>query len=429
MLGFVVNNPVSRFMGNRVSDVLGWFEKKNEEHETVEHLRTGKRSRIAAASIVLKKLAEDTLVSKENFEAGKTIIEKVCGIANLTYDEKECAIIDGGLTLDMAAIQPIITIYKADALTKEDLLKLVPELAEIKIVVAKSKDKEKKEENIKTSDSESKEKIKQEPETDKKEEKPVEEKVETDSVAKTETEESKQKTSSEEPKPEVINPNDPADISLKTIVEIQEESKTTDEKIQTAIAEGVDKGDLKVTSTPAEKKSEEVKSNPVVETPVKNSTSAEVKKEKVKVDQKPTQTTETTKSFMITFADKVRENMSKFENEIFDKVLKKFEKANVDGKLKSDIKITSILVKRCDKENKMVTFLLVNDSKEYPLLEVFYFTGNNKMSLESYATANELVDALKNRREKSKTDKSLEPKCYNIKYSMIPGYTDVKKSL
>ena len=428
MLGFVTNNPVSRFVGNQVSDVLGWFSKKNEEHDTVEGLRTGKRSRIAAASIVLKKLAEDTLVSKVNFDAGKVIIEKVCGIENLTYDEKECAIIDGGLTLDMAAIQPIITIYKADALTKEDLLKLVPELAEIKIVV-KSKDKEKKEENIKTSDSKSKEEIKQEPEPDKKEEKPVEEKVETDSTSESK-EEIKQEPSSENPKPEVINPNDPADISLKTIVEIQEESKTTDEKIQTAIAEGVDKGDLKVTSTPAEKKSEEVKSNPVVETPVKKSTSAEVKKEETKVEQKPVQATiETAKpSFMVTYADKVRENMSKFESDIFDKVLKKFEKANTEGRLKSDIKITQILVKRCDKENKLVTFLFVNDSKTCPLIEVFYFTGNNRQSTESYANAAELVASLKDRREKSKTDKSLEPKCYNIKYSMIPGYTDVKKA-
>lgn len=398
MLGFVTNNPVSRFVGNQVSDVLGWFSKKNEEHDTVEGLRTGKRSRLAAASIVLKKLAEDDLVTKVNFDAGKEVIEKVCGIANLTYDEKECKIIDGGLTLDMAAIQPAITIYKADALSKAELLKLVPELKGIKITV----------------------KTKEDPKEEKKaEEKPAEEKKE-------EVKQETSKPAEPEKKEEKIDPQAPADIGLKTKEDLQEivEIKKDHKKETAKPAEPVKKAEPKP-EVKAEVKKEEKEETVVVTPPP----APEVKKEEVKVEQKPVQatTTETAKSsFMVTYADKVRENMSKFESDIFDKVLKKFEKANTEGKLKSDIKITQILVKRCDKENKLVTFLFVNDSKTCPLIEVFYFTGNNRQSTESYANAAELVESLKDRREKAKTDKTLEPKCYNIKYSMIPGYTDTK---
>lgn len=421
MLGFITNNPVSTFIGNQVSDVIGWFSKKNEEHETVENLRTGKQSRLLATNIVLKKLAEDDLISKENFFAGKVIIEDVCGITNLTYDELKCEVIDGGVTLEMAGKQPKITVYKADALTKEELLQLYPDLKNIQIRV-KSKEEPKPEEvkpeekhaEVKES-SDKKEEVKKE--TPKSSEKKTEEKPKT---------EVKQETKKEEK----IDPEAPANIGLKTDEELKAEKVKVVEIKKDIPKPEVKKEDPK--PVPQEKKEpvkqEEVKVDPKREETVKPA--EPVKKEEEKQKQQPPSTattTDTKKDVMVTYADTIKDNFSKFESDIFDKVIKKWEKGKEDGKVTSDIKLTQCLVKRCDKENKLVTFLFVNDNKVCPLIEVFYHTSNNVQSMESYSSANELITALKKRKEDAKTDKNLVKKCYNIKYSTIPGYVEPAK--
>lgn len=435
MLGFVVNNPVSRFVGNQFTKVGNWFEKENKEFETNEELRTSKHSRLTAARIVMKKLIAENneYLSKENFESSKKILEDVTGITNLTYDEKECEIIDGGLTLDLAGIKPKITIYKASALTKEEMLVLCPELKEIHIVPQKPlKKEEDKKEEVKAED-------KKQETTDTKEEKSeVKEEAKPEENTAEEKKEEPVEVKKEEPKAEEkpaeekkIDPTAPADLGLKTQEELTEEKKvvveiknaTTTEKIEQAVCEGHEKGEVKIVA-PSKKEEKPVDKKPEAEAKEEKKVESKVEKQvetkEVKKDEKPVETAKPT--VMVTFADKVKEGFSKFENEIFDKTIAKFSTGAKEGKLKFDIKITDVLVKKCDKENKIVTFVFVNDNKQYPLLETFYYTGNNKQSTTPFTDANSFIKAHKERNEAAKKDEKLKPKCYNIKYSTIPGY-------
>ena len=200
--------------------------------------------------------------------------------------------------------------------------------------------------------------------------------------------------------PELMTQED-FESEKKKIVEIKKSTKTTDEKIQEAISEGVEKGDIKVT------------------------THDKQKEDLVKEEEHENKTGESNHKFMATFADKIKSGMTEYQSKMFDKVMKKMEDL-VNKDWGEDIKLTNVLVKRFDKENKLITFLFENDSKNTPLVEVFYFTGNNRQLTNKYKSANDFVDALKARKEAAKKDEKLKSKCYNVNFNSIPGYVVVK---
>ena len=436
MLGFVVNNPVSRFVGNQFTKVGNWFEKENKEFETNEELRTSKHSRLTAARIIMKKLIAENneYLSKDNFESAKKILEDVTGLVNLTYDEKECDIIDGGLTLDLAGIKPKITIYKASALTKDEMIAIAPELKEIHIVpqkpLKKEEDKkeevkaeEKKQETADTKDNKSEVKEEAKPE-EKKDEKPVEVKEEkSEEVAKSKESKTEEKLSEKE-EVKKIDPEAPADLGLKTQEQIAEEKKvvveiknaTATEKIEQAVCEGHEKGEIKVKFAKKEEKPVEEKKE------VKKDEKVVKENKDPKPEEKKKTASKTKKQPMITFADKVKVGMSKYEAEVFDKVIDKFNSAVKEGKLKIDVKITDVLVKDYNDDNKLASFLFVNDNKQYPIIETFYKTDENIQSSTPFKTVEDYIKHHKNLIQEAKKDPTLKPKCYNIKYSTIPGY-------
>ena len=349
-------------------------------------------SRLIAAKTILRVLGNNKEIQKDTFWKYSDAVKEYCGLKSLEYNETSKKVTG---KMDEKNHCPILNTSRIMYLRKEEILAIAPKLSlDYKEAAKPAAVPEKKDEvtddaikdAIKLLSSKfGMETINKAIEVVRKETKPVENAATKKEVKPAEV---KPEVKKEEP----IDPQAPAKVELKTqeqlsVVEIKKPEQR-DEKIQTAIAEGVSNGELKVTAT------------------------------EKKVEEKP--------KFMVTFADNVKAGLTDYQTKMFDKVIGKLEKLKEQG-FDDDIKITKILVKRFDKENKLITFLLANASNKYPLIEVFYNTGNNRQYVDVYRTANDFVNAAKKRREDAKKDKSLVKKCYNINYQEIPGYVAPSK--
>lgn len=373
--------------------LFGNDEKKKEEKKVVEEPKKGTSwiTRIQIATNALKILSKNCSLDGKILEQNKEFIGDCAGLIDLY-------LLDNHVTGKSTEEEPLIRLSEISKflVTKDEAaLKIYRECR------LKEREKNKKDESVKP---------KEEPE-------PKEEKKE----------EVKQEAKSAEPekKEEKIDPQEPANIGLKTkedllqeIVEIKKDPK----KETIKPAEPVKKAEPK-----PEVKAEVKKEETVIVTPPP---APEVKKEEVNVEQKPVQATATTEtakpSFMVTYADQMRNSFSDYEKKIFDKVIKKLEDLVAKKGFNIDIKLVRWIVKNFSNSNKLVSFVFVNDNKEFPLIEVFYDTsgksGRYNQKTNRYRNADELINAMEKRREEAKADPDKEKYCYNLKREDIPGY-------
>ena len=442
-------------------------------------VKTGLHNRCLAAKVLIQKFSGNNSadINEDDFNRFKNIAEELCGIKTLVYDHARKYIDFTNSKINEKVDYPELGVGELVNLTKERLALIAPKLKDyveedkkrdteviesIKnlgadsmesmnkvIEIMRKADKNLKDIPIETqiemtkkilenkefidviqkivptdiikefmaevNSAEAKEEKTDKKEDDKKED-PVKDNTAVETNSKEETPNTEEKPADEKSEvkdEEKIDPEAPADLGLKTqeqlsVVEFKDPKKR-DEKIQEAISEGVENGELKIT-TPAEKQKP---ADPVTKEENKQETKNENSVQKT--DAKPAS------KFVATYADKIKEGFTEYQAKMFDKVMKKLEDL-VSKDWGEDIKLTNILVKRFDKENKLITFLLENDSKNRPLIEVFYHTGNNKQTTLWYGSANVLVDALKKRKEDSKTDEKMKAKCYNVNFNSIPGY-------
>lgn len=434
--------------------LFGSEEKKG--YVDCSKIKTGIHSRCLAAKVLIQKFSGNNSadIKEEDFNRFKSIAEELCGIQELIYDPGKKYIDFSNSKINENVEYPVLTTGKLVNMTVEELISIAPKLKCYEVEKDDSKDDSDVIDNIKTLGKDNMESINKVIDIIRKADKrlknvsledqikmskkilenkefmnvikefiPIDDIVKcvnefstefkdddkTDSNAEIINEEPKESSKPVEEKSEEKNdPQTQVTPELKTqedfaekkkIVEIKKSTKTTEEKIKEAVAEGVEKGDLKVTVTTPDKQKEDL-----------------VKKEEPEI-----KTGESNHKFMATFADKIKSGMTEYQSKMFDKVMKKMEDL-VNKDWGEDIKLTNVLVKRFDKENKLITFLFENDSKNTPLVEVFYFTGNNRQLTNKYKSANDFVDALKARKEAAKKDEKLKSKCYNVDFNSIPGY-------
>ena len=433
--------------------LFGSEEKKG--YVDCSKIKTGIHSRCLAAKVLIQKFSGNNSsdINEEDFNKFKNIAEELCGIQELIYDPDKKYIDFSNSKINENVEYPVLTTGKLVSMTVEELISIAPKLK----CYETEKDDSDVIDNIKNLGKDNMESINKVIDIIRKADKrlknvsledqikmskkilenkefmnvikefiPIDDIVKcvnefstefqdndkTDSNTGISHEESQESSKLVEEKseeknnpqtqvtPELMTQED-FESEKKKIVEIKKSTKTTDEKIQEAISEGVEKGDIKVT------------------------THDKQKEDLVKEEEHENKTGESNHKFMATFADKIKSGMTEYQSKMFDKVMKKMEDL-VNKDWGEDIKLTNVLVKRFDKENKLITFLFENDSKNTPLVEVFYFTGNNRQLTNKYKSANDFVDALKARKEAAKKDEKLKSKCYNVNFNSIPGYVVVK---
>lgn len=436
--------------------LFGSEEKKG--YVDCSKIKTGIHSRCLAAKVLIQKFSGNNSsdINEEDFNKFKNIAEELCGIQELIYDPDKKYIDFSNSKINENVEYPVLTTGKLVSMTVEELISIAPKLKCYETEKDDSKDDSDVIDNIKNLGKDNMESINKVIDIIRKADKrlknvsledqikmskkilenkefmnvikefiPIDDIVKcvnefstefkdndkTDSNTEIINEKSQESSKLVEEKseeknnpqtqvtPELMTQED-FESEKKKIVEIKKSTKTTDEKIQEAISEGVEKGDIKVT-TPDKQKEDLVK------------------------EEHENKTGESNHKFMATFADKIKSGMTEYQSKMFDKVMKKMEDL-VNKDWGEDIKLTNVLVKRFDKENKLITFLFENDSKNTPLVEVFYFTGNNRQLTNKYKSANDFVDALKARKEAAKKDEKLKSKCYNVNFNSIPGYVVVK---